>query len=699
MRGSFFEFNNAVSALFVAKGALNVTSHNIANAAIKGYSRQYAEMRANIPLSTGSIKGMVPTGAEFYGIGQIRDFFLDKKLWTHSATLGEFQVKRQQLTMTQTIFNEMSETGLVAQINDLERRLQDLMTNAGDATYRTNVIQQADALATHIRSTYENLQKQQRDIDTEIRSVVQNINSLGRQIVSLNKQIQVAEYTGDRANDLRDQRARLIDALSVYVNVEVREIEMNEDFAKGMYPEPEERMKSQKRMIIQINGDDFINHFTLNTLEARERRDESTNVIQGLYRNPEDVSGLVDVYWGTGDFKFDLYSPSLGGMLKGLVDIRDGNNGYYAVSTDYEQTGVKIHPPDSKSGQILTLNFAAKDGRVDILEDGGFLRFIEPRTGIAREYRYLSAQVEYHYDANGVVTGATAVLEMSPVTQVPPHILDNPGRYEARIGQTVGFKGIPYYLSKINEMVRTLANGFNFGTNMKGQALTDVTGHANAYDANNMNMGMLFFTYQRMTVMPDGRMAYRNAICYDRDNDGIGDGSGSLVRNPEHIDSGGNFINPQFQIFRLNALNFKVNDALITNPYLMACATAEKANTGVNPPGSGDVNSGKSENHAVFGFINLLKDKSLFREGTLGDFIIGMAGELGIDAKQAIKFERNYLDVTASVEYQRMSVSGVDIDEEITDMIRFQQQFMAATKLINVIDQIYDTLINRLGYL
>jgi flagellar hook-associated protein 1 FlgK len=46
---------------------------------------------------------------------------------------------------------------------------------------------------------------------------------------------------------------------------------------------------------------------------------------------------------------------------------------------------------------------------------------------------------------------------------------------------------------------------------------------------------------------------------------------------------------------------------------------------------------------------------------------------------------------------QRLSIKGVDINEEMMDLVRFQTMFQAASRLINVIDSIYDTLINRLG--
>ncbi|MDR2904082.1 MAG: flagellar hook-associated protein FlgK, partial [Clostridiales bacterium] len=104
-----------------------------------------------------------------------------------------------------------------------------------------------------------------------------------------------------------------------------------------------------------------------------------------------------------------------------------------------------------------------------------------------------------------------------------------------------------------------------------------------------------------------------------------------------------------------------------------------------------------SDNNVILGFISLKDNDSLFREGSLQDYIAGISVELGIDLKQAQNFEKNYTDVTAGIEKQRLSVSGVDINEEMVNMIKYQQQYQAAAKLINAIDSIYDTMINRLG--
>jgi flagellar hook-associated protein 1 FlgK len=93
--------------------------------------------------------------------------------------------------------------------------------------------------------------------------------------------------------------------------------------------------------------------------------------------------------------------------------------------------------------------------------------------------------------------------------------------------------------------------------------------------------------------------------------------------------------------------------------------------------------------------MDVKDDTSLFKEGKLADFIIGISLELGIDARQAKSFMESYTDITVAVDNQRKSVMDVDLEEETVNMLLFQQMFAASSKLINIINEIYDTLINQ----
>lgn len=609
MRSSFFEFNVAKTGLFLAQNALNVTANNIANAATPGHSRQVPLLRANTPLSFNNGRGMTGTGASMHGIGQMRSVFLDQRLWSHNSTLGEFEVKRQHLTLTESIFNATSEMGLSGHLDSLFSTLQDLSVAASDMTSKSSVLNTAQTFATQINAKHNALRQQQDDLNQELRVTVNLINSIGEQIRNLNEQISRFEMDGTNANSLRDQRALLVDQLSQYVNTEVREVEV----VTG--PNTTER-----RFVVQINGWDLVNDTRMNSLDVQRRTHP---------RNPEDINGLYDIVWATSAQEFDMYHPRLSGSLRALIDLRDGNNNSFM-----QGTAGSIVDNDNGTHTVTVNNFSRHD-----LNSSGRLSFADPLTQRTVEFDFNDLNKIFD-DYGNVIALQFIVSDMTP--EQAERLQNSP----VTSGQTSVFKGIPYYKARLDDMVRTLARAFNEGLDRNGDPLTDVTGSINAYTSSGVNNGHLFFTAVDR---------YGNEQTQGRVRD--------------------------YSIF--NARNFQVSSFLQNNPAYL--------------PTSVDGEAGESSNTAILGFLEIKNNNSLFREGAVSDFVIAIAVELAIDLRQADRFYTHYSEILTSIENQRQSIMGVSLDEEAINMVRFQQLLNASARMINVIDGIYDTLINGLG--
>ncbi len=618
MRSSLFEFGVAVSGLTTARAGLNVTSNNIANASNKGYSKQYVEQRAARPLSFYNGRGMTGTGSEVYGVGQLRSVYLDNKYWHEKSIQGEYEMKVSQLNLTETIFSGMSETGVTGLFDNLFQTIQDLSHNASDDTYRTNVVAAAESLAKQTNSGVEALKSQQADINSEIGTIVQIMNSTGNQIVSLNRQISTFEIDGSRANDLRDQRTRLLDELSKYINVEVREEEMNNEYALGKFPEPEDRGRSDKRMTILINGEEFINHHTLYPLRVQER--EAPLFVT-------DSPKLYDIYYSGSNKKLDLYSPELKGELKGLIDIRDGNNTYYCRPTNAGYT-----PLSDEIGQLRLENVNKSDlGKTGMIE-------LTDVTGARATFLY--EDMVYYPDNENPEKSYMTVNVKKPRDFSTFDTFANGAKVE--IGRSTSYKGIPHYMNKLNELVRTFARAMNEGTDRNGQKIEGVQGYMNGFDSYG-NTGNYLFTFDESVVDSSKQLDY----------------------------------------YLMNAENFQVSSALKGDPKKLSASNV--------------YNSGESNNNIILQFMEIKNSRNLFVEGKVSDFIVGISGELGIDVKQSKNFNVNYTEVAANIDNQRTAVSGVDINEEMVEMTKYQQLYQASAKLVNVIDSIYDTCINRLG--
>lgn len=105
-----------------------------------------------------------------------------------------------------------------------------------------------------------------------------------------------------------------------------------------------------------------------------------------------------------------------------------------------------------------------------------------------------------------------------------------------------------------------------------------------------------------------------------------------------------------------------------------------------------------NKNQKLEGLSNIdLTELSAISNGTINSFYEGMIGRLGVDSLQANRLSNNSLVLSQSVDEKRKSVSSVSLDEEMTNLIKFQHAYNAAARQITVIDEMLDKIINGMG--
>jgi len=450
-----------------------------------------------------------------------------------------------------------------------------------------------------------------RDINQEIRSTVGVINSLGLQIRNLNRQITAMELDGSNANDLRDQRALLLDELSQHVNIEVREVERNPDFVAGRETN---LRQSRRELIVLVDGAVFVNHFNINEIEVRQRSPQAT-------LNPEEPPRMYDIFWSNGA-RFNMYSSTLSGGLSGLIQLRDGNGANH--------TRIMVH---NGAQPVVNMQFDT-NFRTDIAPSG----IITARNSDGRTMQIRYTDMAFVGGFPPTEANLTLHTDDLPADWGPAWLLT--------ISETTSYMGIPYFMARLNELARTLARAFNEGEHLLGGgAITGLNGgHIDGFDLDG-NEGQWLLAYNGFDF-------------------------GSSTAAP-------------FNYFDITATNFMINPEILRNPALLALV--------------GDLTELPSGHDIIEGLTNLTENRSIFREGRLGDFLSSITGDLGITARQAERFERSYAEIVVTTDNRRRSVSGVNMDEEGISMIQHQLVFNAAARLLTVIDEIYDTTINRLG--
>jgi flagellar hook-associated protein 1 FlgK len=253
------------------------------------------------------------------------------------AKYGEYSSKQNYMTQIEDYLNEFTLEGYTTEYNNFYAAVNQLTLTPGDASSKNQLINNAKSMVDYFNTLASNLRNIQTDANNEIKDTVQQINAYAKNLASLNKQINQIEAYGSNANDLRDQRNALIDELSQLVNVDVSEQDLGNNLTYFQ---------------VRINGQSLVAGNDYQTLECVARDDP---------RNASDADGLYDVYWTSGQ-EFNMYSSSLGGELKALIDIRDGNNGEieYSYTEDYDdyptQTMLKSSATDENGDAIVDEN-------------------------------------------------------------------------------------------------------------------------------------------------------------------------------------------------------------------------------------------------------------------------------------------------------------------------------------------------------
>jgi flagellar hook-associated protein 1 len=233
------------------------------------------------------------------------------------------------------------------------------------------------------------------------------------------------------------------------------------------------------------------------------------------------------------------------------------------------------------------------------------------------------------------------------------------------------YKGIPYYQKKLNDFVRTFAMAFNEGyANNSVGSLVDGKGHVDGWglDADITGPGIAstgtrFFTMFGIGDVPISSGAFIASVLTP-----INDGT----VNSDLVDAYQN----------ITAKNFTVSSDVMNNTNTIATSDVAGQNGNIN---------------ILNQIIKVRSNTSLFFEGAPEDYMKSLIAGMGIDAQQANRFQSSQDAIVKQIDNRRMSVSGVELNEEMTSMVKFQQAYNASARMIVTMSEIYDTLINRLG--
>ncbi len=667
---SWLGFNTATTGMFTSQRKLYTVNHNVANADREGYSRQKIKSSSTMPLHIAG-QGYIGTGIGIDSIDRVRDAYLDKKFRTETASLGEWDIKNSGLSEIEGVLRGSKEEGINVNMDELFSSIEDLSTNPSDSAYRTAFREKAISFTKTMNETVKRIYKQQKDLNFEVKTKIKQVNDYSEQIRSLNSEIFSLEVDGSSANDLRDQRDLIVDKLSKIVDIEAEERVINvEETKSGIAIEI-------KKYEVRIGGISLVDHDMVSKLKYPPNRMENPV-------NPEET--LYQLEWESGgDVKLK------GGELKGLLDVRDGGS-----DAKNKSNGIPFY---IKRLDELSREFADNLNRIHIqgtsLNGSKTVPLFDVPNGVKPEYGEVSVAAasgdvnisKVFIDSDETDTETVAGVTTETNTKVFVEVYKNDiliGKLSSD-GKTIldMSTGLPKETLNIN--AKTTADKITLKE--KTEIITTIGGAIQPFIASRKDMYEFTQSGDNFIIKPLLEDGLNSIVIKKSDNSfkddsfkGTQDESGNIyVSREPYVD---------FIKRKVRADDIKVSHEILTDLNYIATIKGDGSNLEDNSIMKDIIKT--RENTDFFG-------KGAEYRGKPEDYLTSVLSTLGTDNQQSQRMKTVQDSIVKGAVNQRLSVSGVNLDEEMADMVKFQQIFNASAKMISTFDQMYDTIVNRLG--
>ncbi len=356
--------NISLSGMLAFQRALDVTSHNIANANTPGYSRQVANFSARP--GTGSGVGYIGSGTQISSIERMYDAIQVEQLQTSTTGFARFNTLTNLSGRIDILLADPN-TGLNSSLQSYFNSMQDLANDPSSIPTRQALIGEAQGLASRFRSLDGQLTELEDEVNTRLELAVSDINRLATSIAAVNERISLANGAGSSPNDLLDERDNLILQLSAQVAVTTN---VQDDGTMSVF------IGSGQSLV--LGGD------------ARQL---------GVGGTEFDMTRLTVTYQGASG-STPLDTSSTGGNLGGLLDFRS-----------------RVLDPARQSLGITAIAFAATINEqhaagMDLRGNlGGDLFSVDPPTTLPSSNNTGSGTATVSISDLGALTGADYVLD------------------------------------------------------------------------------------------------------------------------------------------------------------------------------------------------------------------------------------------------------------------------------------------------
>ncbi|MCR4288723.1 MAG: flagellar hook-associated protein FlgK [Candidatus Scalindua sp.] len=713
-----------LSGLLTAQSALQTIGHNIANANTPGYSRQRLAITARTPDMTTF--GAVGSGVTIDTIQRTKDELLNTQITNFTSLLGNSDVQSDTLKNIEAIYNELSESSLSGMLGKFFSSIQDMSTSPELVSTRYQLLQDAQNLVTFsFRSLAEQFTNLKVNVSQKIESKVTSLNSITSEIALLNRRINDIELGSDNAtaNDMLDKRDQLITQLSELGDIKVISNNDNSsvDVLLGgtlvVHGNLTEKITTSIAgegianihglAVANLNGGELQGLVNMQNITIPKYMNDIDTLaasfikeINNIHSEGVGLSGGFTTLTSTNVVNSATasltdtglpYAPSVNTYTTGSVTSTDNGDGTTTVTGSgtsftgnvkvndwakladgnyYKITSVDSNTQLTVSGAYTNAVAAATsitDGTLYVTVTDSSNAITKSSISIAADetLNTLSAKIGGIANINSSVTnGVMTITSDSGYTYNFTNQLDsNPGSIGSSLTALSG-----HYTGTDNDIFTLNVVDAGTGTMGTGSAMirvTDATGKilANLDVGSSYTLGNYLQITDGVSIKFDsGSVAVGNKLTVDVTNDP--DTSNILSSLGLNTFFNGN-----------DASSISVSQYIIDDVTRIAAASTGSAGDNTNSLRLLDLQNSKLTNSSTF-----------------YDFLHGSVAQLGIETAERASEKDSFKSLLTNLENRRQEISGVSIEEEMINTIRFQQAFQASAKYISTIKEVSDML-------
>ncbi|MCH4881123.1 flagellar hook-associated protein FlgK [Pseudomonas sp. TMW22090] len=665
--------NIGMSGLAAGHASLLTTGNNIANVDTVGYSRQQTVQSTKGSNQYGNV--FIGTGTTLSDVRRVYNSYLDSQLQTTTSLNSDAQAYLGQATQVDKLLSD-SGTGITKTLQSFFASLQTLSGSANDTAARQALLTNAQGLSSRFNSISQQLNQQGSYINDQLGSMADQVNKLAATVASYNKKISEVGTSGGTPNELLDQRNETVRQLSELIGVQVSENNGSLDVSLG-------------------NGQSLVLGNSVNILRVQSDKADPTrsSIIMETGSASIDITKLVSggEMGGLLRYRDDVLTPAINGLGRIAMVVADQVNKQLGQGLDQSGNfGSSLFNDINSAVAIAQRSIAnasnnSASGNLDVtIKDTSKLAASDYQVTFTSATGYSVRRLSDNSEMGTFTLGATP----APVIDGFSLSLNGAPVSAGDTFKITPTRGAAADLTTVMTDIKRLATAAPLtSTNAQGNDGTGTVSQPKLSTSLDIYDPVQSQEVQGAVkaAMPI-RLLMTSGTAYEVfDAKGTSLGTGNIVPGQN------------------NDLNIQV-------PYTDGSGAAKTfgvAMTVSGSPAKGDsfniamTAAGSTDNRNAQALLGLQTKATVGATATdpgasLSDAYGGLVSSVGAKTKQG------QMDATATgailtqARDSRDSLSGVDLDEETGNLIKYQQYYSASSQIIKSAQEIFTTLLNAL---